>query len=107
MANGILKYPSGTTILYDVTLYVGPKGTAEEASLLVQTEILSNGETVMRSDWEPPVNRKAAADGNGITIGGKIPLGQIIPGSYELRVTVRETKTRKETQESALFEIEP
>ena len=78
-------------------------GHADSGPVL-KVEILQ-GEKSIYSTTEPLASRTIALDAKGIVAGGALKLG-LAPGVYTLRITVKDSKTKKPVEQTVDFEVE-
>jgi VWFA-related protein len=96
---GRASFKSGETAHYRFVAY----NVAENASMKV--EILKGEESVYERDWQPLASRVIRQDEKGVEAGGQLALG-LDAGIYELRVTIRDAKSKKTAQQTVSFEVE-
>jgi hypothetical protein len=105
VTQGIRVYKRGEVLEYHTIIY----GTATqgENALEMQTEILRGAETIFQSQWRPVSARAIAKDKKGVEISEQFKLNNLKTGLYEIRITVKDAKTKKPPQRTVLFGVEP
>jgi VWFA-related protein len=88
-------------IFYRFVLYNAP---ADTQTLLVKVEVLQSGTSVYAGNWEPLTARIVRRDNIGIELGGRMRM-DIPPGTYTLRVTVRDSKNNHSTEQTIDLEL--
>jgi len=103
---GIRIYPRNEVCGY--MLRVFRKATAPpEKDLTLKMELMKDGKPVQEVQWQQLVQEKREKDDKGnIFIGGKVNLGGLQPGVYELCVSVKDARTKTTAQRAAVFGIE-
>jgi len=103
MISGPASFKAGDHVLYRLVVY-----NAEDAGLesvaRMKVEILGDGKSVYDGPWQPLSSRTIRKDNKGIEAGGQLQLA-LEPGVYELRVTVKDGKS-KAAQQTVSFEFE-
>ncbi|MEW6209556.1 MAG: VWA domain-containing protein [Acidobacteriota bacterium] len=97
---GRASFRSGEMAHYRFVAY----NTAAEGSVM-KVEILKGEESVYHRDWQPLASRMIRRDQKGAEAGGQLALG-LDAGIYELRVTIRDGKSKKTAQQVVSFEVE-
>jgi VWFA-related protein len=98
-------YRSGQFLVYYFTLYNAAPAAADD-DLLMQLEIIQNDRAIYQSPWQPASRWVVKKGGKGIDLGGQMKLG-LKAGLYELRVSVKQSRTKQTAQRSVVFEVEP
>lgn len=99
---GRASFKSGEMAFYRFVAY---NIAAEGAGAVMKVEILRGEESVYQKDWQPLSSRAIRRDQKGVEAGGQLTLG-LDPGIYELRVTVKDAKSKKTAQQTVSFEVE-
>jgi hypothetical protein len=95
---GVRVYQHSEMLSYLLRAY-NPGGS----NLVYQNEIAQGDTIVAQGEWKPvPQETKAPM---GIELGRMFPLEGIPPGLYELRVRMREEKSKKPMERSVAFEV--
>jgi VWFA-related protein len=102
---GIAYFKQGARMIYQLTLYESSARKPEESGLLVQSELSEGGQSLYKSNWQPVTDRLIRLGKKGSDLGGEINL-DMKPGLYELRVTVKDPKSKRSAQQDVVFEIE-
>jgi hypothetical protein len=103
LIGGPASFKHGEPIFYRFVLYNSTTGQANE-DLQLKVEVLESGTNAYDGSWQPVTPRIVRSDGMGLEIGGLLRM-EVAPGVYTLRVTVRDMKSKKETQQTIAFEI--
>lgn len=102
-ALGVKFYRSADSLVYQLMVYNAKK---REGELLMRPEIFQGGEAIYQGEFQPLSSRVIRADKRGVEAGGQIELGKLAPGIYELRITIKESRS-KQVRQSVVFGIEP
>lgn len=102
---GVAFFKQGTSLAYQLTVYDVAGRKPEDSGLLIQSELTQGEQTIFRSDWQPVATRLVRAGKKGFDAGGQINL-DLPPGLFELRVTVKDPKSKRSAQQSVVFEVE-
>jgi VWFA-related protein len=79
----------------------------DSSGLMMRREILQGGVPVKQEPWQPISVEEAKTDSKGwFDINGKVDLAEFNPGIYEMRITVKDNKSKISTQRSAVFGVE-
>jgi VWFA-related protein len=105
MVQGIWFYRRDQSCAYAFRVY-RPAKASTDSQLVMQTEFLQAGKPVVQTPWQPVSVLQVAQDKKGIAVGGQIRLGKFKPGVYELRITVRDRKSKQTAQRTAVFGVE-
>jgi VWFA-related protein len=105
MVEGIRFYQRDQFCAFGFRVYLNAKGSSY-SGLVMRMEFLEAGKTVRQTEWQPVQARKLAEDSKGIAVGGQIRIADFHPGLYELRITVRDPKSKRTAQRAILFGVE-
>jgi len=105
VTQGIRVYKQGEVLEYHMMVY--GTTTQEDNALQMQTEILHGSETLYQSPWRPVTGRTVAKDKKGVEVSEQLKLNNLKTGVYEVRITVKDAKTKKPPQRTMLFGVEP
>jgi VWFA-related protein len=100
----ILK--SGDVIVYRLVAYNAAAKEAGKPPVMVKTDILQGEKVVFEGAWQDITSRVIRKDNKGMEIGGRMSI-ELPPGTYELKVSVKEGKSKKLTERTVIFEMEP
>lgn len=98
---GRASFKSGEMAFYRFVAY----NIATPEGAVMKVEILRGEESVYQTDWQPLASRLIRQDQKGMEAGGQLAL-VLDPGIYELRVTVKDAKSKKTAQQTVSFEVE-
>lgn len=101
---GLKAYRSSEKLGFYLRVYPPVKAPASElASLSYLTEVLLGERVVAETGWKPlPVEQEMP---KGIELGRQIPLEGLPPGPYQLKVTIKTSKSKAVIERTAAFEI--
>ena len=102
--DGIRFYKQGSEMTYNLRIYQ-KNGATDDNTLSMQTQIADSGVVLKQGDWQQIGSRIIAKHTAGIDVGDKIKL-DMKPGIYELRVSVKDEKTKHPIEQSVVFGIE-
>ncbi len=102
---GIPIFKSGHLLAYFFTVYGNASKLPISADLVLQSEIVQDEKIMFKSDWQPVTGRIIKQGKKGLEIGGMIELG-LEPGIYEIRITVKDLKSKKTLQQASLIGVE-
>jgi VWFA-related protein len=106
MVQGVRVYPRDSVCGYFFRLYRGMKAF-EGTNLTMKTELLQNIKPVKQGEWQSIPIQKTDIDNKGWTyVGRKLNFAGLKPGIYELSVNVKDSRSGKIIQRSAVFGIE-
>lgn len=100
---GMRFYKNGETLSYLAKVY----NVSDEANLLTQSQIYQGDTLVYKSDWQPISARMTGKDKKGIELSQELQLGKAKPGTYELKVKVKDKKSNQTAESDTLFGVEP
>jgi VWFA-related protein len=103
VVQGVRLYTPEQACAYFFRIYV-PGGTESGTPLMFQSELLRLGKPLVQSEWRPVPT--ADRDGKGISVSDQIPLGGLTSGLYELRVTVKDTQSKRTAQRTVIFGVD-
>ena len=103
-ALGVKFYRSGESLVYQLMVY-NSKNRGDD--LLIRPEIFQGEEAIYQGEFQPLTSRVIRSDKKGIEAGGQIELGKLQPGIYELRIAIKESKSKKTNRQTVIFGIEP
>jgi len=105
LRQGIAYFKQGSSLVYELTLYESSARNPNSSELLLQSEVTSDGQSIYRSNWQPVTERLIRVGKKGRDVGGRLNL-DMKPGIYELRITVKDSKSNRSAQQSVVFEVE-
>lgn len=100
---GLRIYKNGESLSYLAKVY----NVSDEANLLTQSQIYQGETLVYQSNWQPASARMAGKDKKGIELSQELQLGKAKPGTYELKVMVKDKKSNQTVEANSLFKVEP
>lgn len=103
---GIPVYKSGHFLGYYFVIYNKAGKASEPADLQMQIQLLQEDKAIYNSDWQPVSDRLIKQGKKGLELGGMLQLG-LAPGIYEMRILVKEAKSKKSIQQTAVIGVEP
>jgi hypothetical protein len=107
VTQGIRVYKQGDSLNYDLIIYAGSGKNRKQDEMLMRTEIGQADVELYRSAWSSVASRATARDKKGTQVSGQIKLNNVTPGIYELRVSVKDSRSKKPAERVALFCVEP
>jgi hypothetical protein len=106
MVQGIPLYARGDFCDYSFRVYQGPKTPADSA-LVIMKELFQDGKSIKTEEWKPIPAEDMEIDSKGwFDLDGELDLGGFTPSTYELRVSVRDTRSNTTVQRTAVFSVE-
>lgn len=102
---GIPIFKSGHLLAYCFTVYNSASKSAVTADLVMQSEIVQDEKVIFKSDWQPLTGRIIKQGKKGLELGGLIELG-LHPGIYEIRISVKDLKSKKTLQQTSIIGVE-
>jgi VWFA-related protein len=105
IAQGIRIFRRGENLIYYFRVYHQLPPQAE-AALLMQTEFLQDGKPIAHSPWQPLATRLVGHDAKGMEAGGQINPGNLLPGIYEMRLTIKDPQSQRTAQQTVTFGVE-
>ncbi|HXI91638.1 MAG TPA: hypothetical protein VNO24_16610, partial [Blastocatellia bacterium] len=108
VTQGIRVYKRGEVLNYYMMVYPGfIKNEQTNDDLLMQTQIVQGEQQVFQSQWRAVTSRAIEKDKKGLHVSEQYKLNNIKPGIYQLRVTVKDSKSKKPVERGVLFGVEP
>lgn len=98
------SFRQGEPLFYRFVVY-DPVAKDAAATAQMKVEVLRGEAPVYEGPWQPLRSRSIRSDKTGVEAGGEITLG-VEPGVYTLRVTVKDVKSNKSTQQTVDFELD-
>jgi VWFA-related protein len=81
--------------------------TSIGSDLTLKTELLKDNKPVKQKEWLPLIAEQKNSDDKGnVYVGGKVNLAGLTPGIYELSVSVKDARSKRTAQRTAVFGIE-
>ncbi|HJQ70250.1 MAG TPA: VWA domain-containing protein [Blastocatellia bacterium] len=102
-ALGVKFYRGNDALVYQLMVYNAKK---RETELMIRPEIFQGEEAIYQGEFQPLSSRLLRADKKGFEAGGQVELGKLAPGIYELRITIKESRS-KQVRQSVVFGVEP
>jgi VWFA-related protein len=81
--------------------------SADETNLTMQVAFIQNGATILQTDWLPVASLMDNKDSKGINVSQQFKLNNLKPGTYELKLKVKDGRSNQTAQREASFTIEP
>jgi hypothetical protein len=108
VVNGIRYYRKAQPMIYYFWIYNSEAEKADQkgADPEIQIEILKDEKPFVTLPWQPAKTRELGRDAKGITLGGQLGIGDVPPGIYELRISVRTARMKRPIQRITPFGIE-
>jgi hypothetical protein len=79
----------------------------EEANLTMQVAFTQNGATILQTEWLPVASLMDNKDSKGINVSQQFKLNNLKPGTYELKLKVKDGRRNQTAQSEAAFTIAP
>jgi len=92
-------------IVYAFRLYHPAVDSTGASRLEMEMEIVRGSETVGKTDWSPVAAHQVQRDDLGVLVAGKVPLSDIKPGVYELRLRIRDPQSKQALVRAVQFGI--
>jgi VWFA-related protein len=106
MVQGVRLYPRGDACGYFLRAYRGTQASAD-SDLAYKIEFYRGGALIKQEPWQPISAEAARADSKGwFDINGKVDLAEFNPGIYELRISIKDNRSKIPEQRSAIFGVE-
>jgi VWFA-related protein len=106
MMYGTHLYTRGDACDYFFRIFRGTQDSSD-SNLAVKKEFYQGGTLIKQEDWVPIPADEMHTDSKGwADIGGKANLAAFNPGIYEMRISVKDNKSKTPVQRSAIFGIE-
>lgn len=102
---GRAAFKSGERAYYRIVAYNTSRNDELSEGATVKVDIYQDEKAVFEGQWNPLASRAMRRDKTGIELGGELVLA-LNPGIYELRVTVKGSKSKKTIQQTAMIEVE-
>jgi VWFA-related protein len=106
VVQGIPLYARGDFCDYSFRVYRGTKAP-KNSDLVIMKELFQGGKSVKQEPWKPIPAEEMEVDNKGwFDLDGEVDLNGLAPSVYELRVTVKDTRSSKIVQRTAVFGVE-
>jgi VWFA-related protein len=103
---GIRLYPRDKYCGYVFRVFRSAN-TPVGSDLVLKTELLKDNKPVKQNQWRPLIAEQKDNDDNGnVYVGGKVNFAGLAPGIYELSVTVKDARSKRTAQRTAVFGID-
>jgi hypothetical protein len=100
---GIRIYKSVDILSYAFRIHNSP----DEANLTMQVGFSQNGATLLQTEWLPVAAWMDNKESKGINVSQQFKLNNLKPGTYELKLKVKDGRRNQTAQSEAVFTIEP
>lgn len=108
VTQGIRVYKRGEVLSYDMMVYPAfNKNAQTRDDLQMQTQFIQSDQQVFQSQWRAVTSRAVENGKKGLHVSEQFKLNSVKPGIYELRVTVKDSKSKKPIERGILFGVEP
>ena len=104
---GVRFFKRSNSLVYYLRVYRAANKSPDESELVMQSEFLQGDKPIAQSPWQPVSERQVGKDDRGIDVGGEIKLGNLPPGIYDLRLTIKDSKSKRTVQRTTAFGVEP
>ena len=96
-------FKSGDRLSYLVKIYQ----PVDEAGLQLQVEFTQGGQAVFQTQWVGVTTHMIDKDSKGINVSQQFRLNSLKPGTYDVKVRVRDAKKKKTAESASPFVVEP
>ena len=105
MVQGVRLFHHTNVCTYAFQVYRSAN-SAVGSDLTCKAELLKNGKPTKKSQWLPLSGGKNQSNNGQVYVRGKVDLAGLDPGMYELSVSVRDARSNKIAQRTAMIGIE-
>ena len=106
VVQGIPLYARGDFCDYSFRVYRGTKAP-QNSELAIMKELFQGGKSIKQEPWKAISAEEMDVDSKGwLDLDGEVDLSGLAPSVYELRVTVKDTRSSKTVQRTAIFGVE-
>jgi hypothetical protein len=106
MVQGIPLFESGDFFDYSFRVHQDTLSFMEP-ELEWMPELFRGGERIRQGQWQPISVEKEDIDSKGwLDVYGELNIGEIGSGVYELRVSVKDSRSDKTVQRNTVFSVE-
>jgi len=106
MVQGIPLFERGDSFDYSFRIYQGKLDLAKP-DLEWMPELFQGGKLIRGSQWRPISLEQEDIDSKGwMDVYGEVDIGKFGSGVYELRVSVKDSRSNKTVQRAAVFSVE-
>jgi VWFA-related protein len=106
MVQGIPLFERGDSFDYSFRVYQGTPALAKP-DLEWMPELFYGGRLIKQGQWQPVSMEKEDIDSKGwMDVYGDVDIGKFGSGVYELRVSVKDSRSNKTVQRTAVFSVE-
>jgi VWFA-related protein len=89
----------------DMGCYFAIYNTSAPADLIMQIEIYDHQRRVYQSGWKPIQQWMVGRSRKSVQMIGWVRTGNLPPGLYELRLTIKDPKSKQQAQQATQFEV--
>jgi len=106
MVRSIPLFARGYFFDYSFRVYQGALAVAEP-KLEWMPELYQGGRLIKEGQWLPIAVERESIDSKGwMDVYGEVDIGKFDSGVYELRVSVKDSRSNKTVQRTAVFSVE-
>ncbi len=100
---GEATFRSTDVLSYAFKIYNAP----DVANLRMQSEFVQDGKSIMQTPWVGVDTLMDDRDGKGINVSQQFKLNNLIPGTYQLKVRVQDSRKKQTVEKQKWFVIAP
>jgi hypothetical protein len=105
MVQGVRLFQHENVCTYALRVYRSTNSPMG-GDLTFKTELLKDGKPIKKNKWLPLSGEKDPGINGQVYISGKVNLAGLDPGMYELSVSVRDSRSNRTAQRTAMIGIE-
>jgi hypothetical protein len=105
MVQGVRLFQHNNVCTYAFHVYRSANSPVG-SDLTVKAELLKNGKPTKKNQWLPLSGEKDQSNNGQVYVSGKVDLAGLDPGMYELCVSVRDARSNRIAQRTAVIGIE-
>ena len=98
---GQTAFKNGDVVSYRFVVY-----NVAEADGELKMEVAQGDATVYSGEWQPLSTRAVGNDSRGVEVGGQFKV-TLPPGVYTLRLSVKDSRSKKIIRQTLDFEVSP
>lgn len=101
----VRSFSRGESVIYYFRIYNVHISEAEPSGLIMQLEFMLGEVPVIWTEWQPVDSRVIGKDKIGVDVGGQLAVDSLPVGTYEARMTVKDSQTGRLLQRSATIQV--
>jgi hypothetical protein len=106
VTQGVRVYKQGEVLTYNLMIYPASNKNADDDQLMMQTAIHQGEQQIYQGQWQPVSSLALGKNKKEILTSANLKLNNLKPGVYELRIAVKDLKSKTPVERAILFGVE-